>query len=449
MSTVSKPLTAQAPMTKTAAHRPVTRTVPCPGADSRTHAPAPAAVPVPCTAPGVPGLPPAGTAELEAALDELCEPLFRSLRRSDQRRRGADYIRGLLSTRGRKSIRNMAALIGGESGGTGTGQSLHHFICSSTWDWNPVRQAMAAQLTAAASPQAWIARPMIIPKVGQHSVGVSRYFSHSAGQALNAQRAIGVWGVSETMSVPLNWRLHLPQTWIKDGLRRNQASIPCEVGPESLSDCVLTACREMLADWPVPARPVVVDIGEADPLATAGGLHAAGLPAVVRVPDELRLTVTDPALTGHGAHLLPAGEIMRAARNLRRPVAWREPGTHRGRRSGLLTSVRVRLPAARAAGARTGDGGFHLVGIGDGDRHWPSELWLTDLPRTQSAAVPQLSGLSRRVDRDFDEITSQVGIRDYVGRSYSGWHRHVTLASAAHAVAVLASAARAQRHHAS
>ena len=274
-----------------------------------------------------------------------------------------DYIRGLISTRGRKSIRNMAALMGG----SGTGQSLHHFICSSTWDWTPVRRAMAAHLLETAPPQAWVARPMIIPKVGQHSVGVGGFsFSRTEGQALNAQRAIGVWAVSDRMSAPLNWRLHLPQTWIKDGLRRNQASIPCEVEPETLSDCVLTACREMLTDWKVPARPVVVDIAEADPVATAGGLRAAGIPSVVRVPDELPLTVTDPALTGHGAHKLPVAEIMRAAGNMRRPVLWREPGPHPRRRTSLITAVRVRLPGVRPGPERR-EGDFLLVGVGESE----------------------------------------------------------------------------------
>jgi hypothetical protein len=426
MSTVSQPLTAGAPVVA-AAQLPVSRVGPLGTVQE----------------PGQ-GRPPVDTGEFDVVLNELCTALFRSLRRSDQRRRGTDYIRGLLSTRGRKSIRNMAALIGG----SGTGQSLHHFICSSTWDWTLVRQAMASHLVGTAPPQAWVARPMIIPKVGQHSVGVSRYFSHTEGQALNAQRAIGVWAVSDRMSAPVNWRLHLPQTWIKDGLRRNQASIPCEVEPETLSDCVLTACREMLQDWQIPARPVVVDIDEADPLATADGLHAEGIPSVVRVPGELRLTVTDPALTGHGAHMLPAAEIMRAARNMRRPVLWREPGPQPRRRTSLITAVRVRLPGARHTADREA-GNFLLVGVGEGDQRWPSELWLTDMPRSQSAAVPHLSSFSRRVDRDFDEITSQVGIRDYVGRSYSGWHRHVTLASAAHTVAVLSAADRRQRHHAS
>ncbi|MFP1664588.1 IS701 family transposase [Streptomyces cavourensis] len=371
--------------------------------------------------------PPAPADSAAAVLDDLCGPLFASLRRSDQRRRGAEYVQGLLSTGGRKSIRNMAALIGG----SGTGQRLHHFICSSTWDWTPVRRALARYLTEAAPPQAWVVRPMTIPKVGQHSVGVSRYFSPDEGQTLNAQRAVGVWAVSEELSAPVNWRLHLPQTWIKDGLRRNQASIPCEVEPETIGDCAVTACQEMFEGWDLPPRPVVVDVGEADPLATIAGLRARGIPSLVRVADGLSLTLTDPGLTGHGTRPMTAAGIMRAARNMGRPVTWR-PGATATTRTALVTTVRV---GVRGAGQ---DGGpLLLVGLGPADRSRAPELWLTDLPAGRSAAFPQWADGVRRVDRAFDDITAQVGIRDYVGRSYSGWHRHVTLASAAHTVAVL------------
>ncbi|KJY41737.1 transposase, partial [Streptomyces sp. NRRL B-1568] len=98
------------------------------------------------------------SAELEAqdvVLAELCAALFVSLPRSDQRRRGEAYVRGLLGARGRKSIRSIAALIGGQA----AEQSLHHFISSSTWEWGPVRRALAQFVVGALAPQAWVVRP--------------------------------------------------------------------------------------------------------------------------------------------------------------------------------------------------------------------------------------------------------------------------------------------------
>jgi len=381
---------------------------------------------------------PAHLAGADEVFAELCAALFTSLRRNDQRRKGMEYILGLLGTRGRKSVRNMAALIGGN----GTDQSLHHFISGSTWDWTPVRRALAQYAMRVASPQAWVVRPLIIPKAGQHSVGVSKYFSPTDCQLLNAQRAIGVWAVSDQLSVPLNWRLHLPRTWVTDQVRRSQASIPSEVGPQTPSDYVISACREMRSDWELPPRPVVVNTCQSDAVAIVHRLRAEGMWPVARIADEVMLTVADPALTGHVASSLTASQIMRAARELKRPVGWLEhvSGAMR-RQTSLIATVRVTAPLPRSFPARPGHTQpsmeLLLVGVGDNGRQWPAELWLTSITAAQAAAVPQLSSLSRKVDQDFAEITDKVGIRDYAGRSYSGWHRHVTLASAAHAIAAI------------
>ncbi|MFF1797388.1 transposase, partial [Kitasatospora sp. NPDC058263] len=81
----------------------------------------------------------------DVLLTELCSILFTSLSRSDQCRKGMQYLRGLLETEGRKSIRNIAALLGKPA----SEQNLHHFICSSTWDWIPIRRALAHYLAGA------------------------------------------------------------------------------------------------------------------------------------------------------------------------------------------------------------------------------------------------------------------------------------------------------------
>jgi hypothetical protein len=78
--------------------------------------------------------------------------------------------------------------------------------------------------------------------------------------------------------------------------------------------------------------------------------------------------------------------------------------------------------------------------VGAIGQRWPGELWLTDLTDASPATLLRLRQLVQRVDRDLTEIADRVGLRDFAGRSYDGWHRHVTLASAAHAVAALAGA---------
>nr|WP_198535549.1 transposase [Streptomyces caatingaensis] len=376
----------------------------------------------------------AAPAAPEPLLAELGAELFASLPRSDQRRRGEAYLRGLLTARGRKSIRNIAAL----SGGPAAEQSLHHFVSSSTWDWEPVRRALAAYTARVAPPQAWVVRPMLIPKAGENSVGVERRFCPLRGQVINAQQAVGVWAASDEVAVPVNWRLFLSDAWLEDPLRRRQASIPESVRAETLGECAVEAYVGMMRGWGLPVRPVVVDAREADALAALHRLRAAGVPVLARVGGSLRLEPAEPTLPGRGGAVLPAHQIMGAARDLRRPVLWREHDERRGVRTALTAAVRVGVP-----GRRTAPGGpvrrrdMLLLGLGDATGPWPGELWLTDLLNVPPAALVRLSRLMGRVRRDFTEVADEVGIRDFAGRSFGGWHRHTTLASAAHAVRVL------------
>ena len=371
----------------------------------------------------------AGTHDI--VLTELCSALFASLPRSDQRRKGVEYIRGLLGAEGRKSIRNIAAMIGGQA----TEQSLHHFISDSTWDWAPVRSALAQHLAQIAPPQAWVVRPMVIPKAGEHSVGVGRRFCPDLGQALNAQQAVGVWAASEDISVPINWRLHLSQAWLDDDNRRNRALIPDEVDLETVGDCAVEAYLGTAARRELPTRPVVLDAREMDVATTVRKLRAAGAPFLIRISSTQRLTVADPNLPGHSVEALPAHQIMGAARDKRRPVTGPRFDSTGGRWTSLAATVRVKAPGE--AGHGTGRGELLLLGAGEIGQSWPTELWLTDLTSADPASLLRMGRLIHRVDRDFTEIADQVGVRDFAGRSFTGWHRHITLASAAHAVAAL------------
>ncbi len=371
-------------------------------------------------------------------LAEISRSLFVSLPRADQRKKGVEYVRGLLETPGRKSIRNMAHLLGGRA----TDQSLHHFISESTWDWTPVRQALAQYLVPRLPVAAWVMHNMVIRKAGQHSVGVDRKFVPAAGRVLNAQQAIGVWAASGDRSSPVNWGLHLPQGWIEDAPRRSRASIPENAELETLADRAAKLCIELVSDWAMPVRPVVFDSRLMDVTTVVDRLGRRGIPFVARIEASVPLTVTDPALTGHcGSTVLQAAEVIRAAKGTCQPVRWREPGPGGTVHSGRLAHVAVKYHSGRsglrrACGARQ----MMLLGLSDGGGTDSQRLWLTDMLKVHPAVLLKLCALLDRVEYDFGEVARNVGIEDYAGRSFDGWHRHVTLASAAHAVSVLTSA---------
>lgn len=368
----------------------------------------------------------------ERVLDEMSTVLFASLRRSDQRLRGAEYLRGLLGAQGRRSIRNMASRLGGSA----TEQSLHHFVSDSTWDWAPVRRSLARHIAEQAPPFAYVVRPMVIPKTGENSVGVDRQFVSELGQLVNAQQAAGVWSATEQMSVPINWRLHLPASWLGNRARRRQASIPDDVWEQTPGDGAVEAALETASQWGLPQRPVVLDARHMDLASAIARFRAAGVPFLARINGSLQLAVTDPALQGRTPEVQQAVQIMTAARDRMRPAPLPDEGGARaGRPLHLTTKIRVR--PSRAVRQVVGQGELALLGVAEARRQKPVELWLTDMTQARLPTLVRLSRLIRRADRDFRETTDRLGIRDFTGRSYAGWHRHVTLASAAHAVSML------------
>ncbi|HST48984.1 MAG TPA: transposase [Jatrophihabitans sp.] len=373
----------------------------------------------------------------------MASTLLQSLPRRDQRGKGAEYLAGLLQTTGRKSVRNIAAT----SASSATEQSLHHFISDSTWDWRPMRRALTRYVLASMPVQAWVLRPMTIVKAGSHSVGVSRRFCAEVGQSLNVQQSVGLWAVGQDLSSPVNWRLHLTSAWLQDNRRRRSVEIPDDERLETLGECAARTYLDARAGVVgFPTRPVVFDARDTDVAPVLDLLGAAGTPFVLRIPNSYPLSPADPALPGHLGGSLSAQEIMAAARGNRCPVYLRDAEGNLDQ-TWLAGMVRVRLP--RSGTVRTPPRELMLLGAGRLGGSWPTELWLTDLVEAGPAPVLQLAGLLRQVDRDFAEIADEVGIRDYAGRSFNGWHRHATLASAAHAVAMLTDPSRDAARYAS
>ncbi|MGW0711053.1 IS701 family transposase [Streptomyces sp. NPDC002643] len=368
-------------------------------------------------------------------LREISTSLFASLPRADQRKKGVEYVRGLLEVPGRKSIRNIASLIGGRA----TDQSLHHFISESTWDWAPVRQALARYLVPRLPVEAWVVQDTVIRKAGQHSVGVDRRFVPAEGRVLNAQQTVGVWAASGCRSSPVDWGLHLSPTWIGERSPGSQATIPHSVEAETLSDQAVRLCVSMVSEWGMPVRPVVLDATSLNLAMLFERLGRKGIPLLARVDQSVPLLVSDPALTGHrGSASMLAGDVMRAASGTRQPAQWREFGRGGGVRSGLIASVTVRLPLGRTGRLRARGGRrLTLVGLTENRQQNTPQLWLTDLTSRHPASLLPLFTLLEGMRGDYDKVAKNVGIEDYVGRSFDGWHRHMTLASAAHAIAAL------------
>ncbi|MEH6378059.1 transposase [Streptomyces sp. KLMMK] len=372
---------------------------------------------------------------------------FSSLTRNDQRRMAEQYVRGLLEAEGRKTLRNVAEQIGGKA----LQQSVHHFITASSWNWAPVRRALARRAEEEVRPQAWVVNSTVIPKAGVHSVGVDQQFLPHLGQTVNGQRAFSVWSASERVSVPFNWSLVLSRSWLEDPARRSRAHIPDASRAISLEEHAGAVALEAADSWGLRRRPVVVDVEGLDAGATVRRFARAGVPLIMRIDGTTPLRVDGTLLQGYSDREVPAQNLIGSMKRMRRQVEWSDTsGT--GSYRGVVSAIPVVLSCPAPAG---GPGGTHhrpmlLMGDWGSSDRWPSRMWLTDSRRLPLVTLLRLTRLTGVVQRDFAEISEHTGIRDFAGRSFRGWHRHVTLASVAHLIAVRAGARRvpAQRRRA-
>lgn len=369
----------------------------------------------------------------------LCSDVLSVLRRRDQRRKGGMYVRGLLEALGRKTMRGLAA----HAGEPAAEQSLHHFISSSTWDWEQMRARLARRLEQDLEPRAWVVRSMVVPKAGTHSVGVERRYVPHLGQAVNCQQSWGLWYAADHGSAPVNWQLSIGHDWLGDDDLRRRVAIPDEM-PVSLSDTVAAEVAVQAASWGVTPRPVVMDAREVAPAPMMRALSAAGLPFLLRV--SANTTLLAPALSGTSRVVTATAEhVAEMAPSQRRPVEWTDPADAAVTRTSLVSLLPVRWPRAALgrhamargsmadAGAnRLRSTGLTLMAEWRPNRPRAAELWVTNVGSVGRGGLLRLGKLTRRVASDFRRVGQDVGLRDFEGRSYRGWHRHMTLGSLAH-----------------
>jgi len=68
----------------------------------------------------------------------------------------------------------------------------------------------------------------------------------------------------------------------------------------------------------------------------------------------------------------------------------------------------------------------------------PAKYWLSNLPPdTPLKTLVKLAKLRWRIEQDYRELKDALGLDHFEGRTFRGWHHHVTLVSIAHAFLTL------------
>jgi SRSO17 transposase len=387
----------------------------------------------------------------EERFDDYVERLGDVLGHADRRAPLRAYCTGLLLPGERKSVEPMAARVDPARVGAAH-QSLHHFVAKAAWDDAALLEAVRAYALPAllerGPVRAWIVDDTGLPKKGRLSVGVARQYCGQLGKRDDCQVAVILSVANEAASLPIAYRLYLPEAWAADPARRAMAGVPEEVGFRTKPSIALDQIGRALAAG-VPPGVVVTDAGYGNDTDFRDGVTGLGLAYVAGV-------LGTTGLWPPGAGPLPAGPWSgrgRPPKRLRRDaqhqplaaeklaaglpagawkaVTWRE-GTA-GPLASRFAAVRVR-PAHddfRLSEPRAEE--WLLAEWPEGEEG-PTKYWLSTLP--EAAPIEELVATAKlrwRVERDFEELKQELGLGHFEGRGWRGFHHHASLCIAAYA----------------
>jgi hypothetical protein len=377
------------------------------------------------------------TPDSVTGLEGFCEDLFSSFTRSDQRKWGLAYVRGLVSVPGRKTIRRISDQVVGWR----ADQSLQQFVNQSPWGWDMVRRNLTQHVVAASWPQALVVEEVVFPKNGESSVGVARQFAPTARRTLNCQLGLVLLLVSDKGSVPVTWRLQLPKEWDEDVERRAHSRVPDVERCRPRWARTLDMIDEVLLDWGLPVVPVLIDARHIPHVEfLLHGLEERDVPYLAQIPER---TPVIPAMPDSQPQT--AMDLLRKARKLgRMTMTWREDTDSRPttvqivlalvRGSNGSSSIKGRAaPHGRASCSRA----RRVLAIWTLGRIQPDAVYLTNQTTAPPPEVVRLIRMRRRSSEDLACLYDECGLTHFEGRSYVGWHHHVTLVSVAHAYRVL------------
>jgi len=331
-------------------------------------------------------------------------------------------------------------------------QSLHHLVADAPWNDEEmlaeVRRYVLPTMQKQGPVVAWIVDDTGFPKQGKHSVGVARQYCGQIGKHDNCQTAVSLSVSTWSSSLPIAWRLYLPEVWCRDPERRQRAGVPEGIEFQTKPEIALQQIRKALEqEFAVGVVLADAGYGNGTPFRTA--LTQFGLTYMVGI--ESSTTVWEP-----GQQPLPApprkpgrGAIPKRLRRTADhqpvsvkqlalglpPSAWKEITWRQGSQEALrsrFAAVRVR-PAHRDEKRIEPHSEEWLLIEWPKKESEPTKYWLSTLPeKTSLKALVKTAKHRWIIERDYEELKQELGLGHYEGRNWRGFHHHATLCIAAY-----------------
>ncbi|EAR21292.1 IS701 family transposase [Nitrococcus mobilis] len=356
----------------------------------------------------------------EAELGSWVGQLGGHVKRAEARERVGAYLRGLLGEVERRNSWQLS-----EYQGEAHPYGFQHLLNRARWDEQGVRDAVRQRVYEVLKDAAGV---LVVDetgfiKKGIHSAGVKRQYSGTAGRIENAQIGVFLGYASCWGQGLLDRALFVPREWSEDRARCRRAGIPDEVVHQPKTELA----RQMLVralDSGVSARWVTADALYGDDFRLRWMLEERGQGYV--------LAVSRKAYVWQGCKQRKVGELLEALR-----------GDAQARWSRLSAGAGSQGPreydwTCLAVNPPPFEGWQRAVLVRRSlDSEQEMQAFFIFAPNgTELADLALAAGARWNIERCFQESKSQLGLDQYEVRTWTGWHRHITLVMAAYALLV-------------
>jgi SRSO17 transposase len=350
----------------------------------------------------------------------------------------------------RKSVEPMAAVTAPERTAA-QHQSLLHFVGNAGWSDQKVlakvREMVLPHIERHGLIEAWIIDDTGFPKKGKHSVGVARQYCGQLGKQDNCQVAVSLSLANHHASLPVAYRLYLPEDWATDSRRRRKSGVPETISfktkPEIALEQIDEACKAGL-----PRGVVLMDAGYGCNTKLRTAISALALRYVAGILPNTSVWApgTEPLppkkwsgcgrppklIRRDGKHRpLSVKELaLGLPKRAWRIITWREGASEQ--LSSRFARVRVRAAHRDYNLTDSRSEEWLLIEWPKGEDE-PTKYWLSTLPQDITfRTLVDTTKLRWRIERDYQELKQEVGLGHFEGRGWRGFHHHATLCIAAY-----------------
>ena len=372
---------------------------------------------------------------------QFCPRFADVFRRKEPRAQAAKYLRGLMASVPRKNSWQVAEVIGDR-----TPDATQRLLYQAQWSADAARDRLLEFTIEVFGEEDGIGvvDETGFIKRGNHSVGVKRQYSGTAGKIENCQIGTFLSYATTKGHVFLDRRLYLPEEWCNDSERREQAKVPADVIFQTKPE---QAMAMLVHAWQagVPMRWIAGDevYGDSTALRDLIACHKRWYVLAVRTPaavwtDRPQVVEPEPQERGRPRTKVRLAEGAPSATTVKEVVAgwpesrWQRRSVAEGEK-GLIT---YDWACQRIVESRDGLPGPDAWLIARRSLSDPTDIahYLSNAPvDTPLLKLAQVASTRYTVEQCIEEAKGETGLDEYEVRYWYSWHRHITLSMMAHA----------------